>query len=43
MSLWRSKISAGEAPEDGLVWLHLLDDPYRLVLPRGHRLAARQA
>ncbi len=32
----------GEAPEDGLVWLHLLDDPYRLVLPRGHRLAARR-
>jgi DNA-binding transcriptional LysR family regulator len=27
---------------DGLSWLHLLDDPYRLVLPRHHRLASRR-
>jgi DNA-binding transcriptional LysR family regulator len=33
----------GEAPEDGLSWVHLLDDPYRVVLPRGHRLAARRS
>jgi DNA-binding transcriptional LysR family regulator len=32
----------GEAPRDGLAWVHLLDDPYRLVLPRGHRLAGRR-
>ncbi|MGH9107083.1 MAG: LysR family transcriptional regulator [Acidimicrobiales bacterium] len=34
--------AAGEAPGDGLVWGHLLDDPYRVVLPRGHRLASRR-
>ncbi len=34
--------AAGEAPHDGLSWVHLLDDPYRLVLPRGHRLAGRR-
>ncbi|OLR90560.1 LysR family transcriptional regulator [Actinokineospora bangkokensis] len=27
---------------EGLALTHLLDDPYRLVLPRGHRLAARR-
>ncbi len=32
----------GDAPVDGLTWVHLLDDPYRIVLPRGHRLAARR-
>lgn len=32
----------GDAPADGLVRSHLLDDPYRLVLPRGHRLAGRR-
>lgn len=31
----------GGSPSDGLAWVHLLDDPYRLVLPRGHRLASR--
>jgi DNA-binding transcriptional LysR family regulator len=34
--------AAGEAPRDGLAWVHLLDDPYRLVLPRRHRLAGRR-
>jgi DNA-binding transcriptional LysR family regulator len=33
---------AGGAPDDGLVWRHLLDDPYRLLLPKGHRLARRR-
>jgi DNA-binding transcriptional LysR family regulator len=32
----------GDAPDDGLTWVHLLDDPYRVVLPRGHRLAHRR-
>jgi DNA-binding transcriptional LysR family regulator len=27
---------------DGLAWTHLLDDPYRVVLPRYHRLAGRR-
>ncbi|HET7901424.1 MAG TPA: LysR family transcriptional regulator [Candidatus Nanopelagicales bacterium] len=30
----------GEAPDDDLVRLHLLDDPYRAMLPEGHPLAA---
>jgi len=34
---------AGDAPRDGLVRVHLLDDPYRLLLPKGHRLARRRA
>jgi DNA-binding transcriptional LysR family regulator len=29
----------GEAPDDGLVRVHLLDDPYRAMLPAGHPLA----
>ncbi|MFI2611333.1 LysR family transcriptional regulator [Kitasatospora sp. NPDC018619] len=29
-------------PPDGLRLVHLRDDPYRAVLPRGHRLAARR-
>ncbi len=33
---------AGRAPDDGLVRVHLLDDPYRLLLPKGHRLARRR-
>lgn len=33
---------AGGAPNDGLVRVHLLDDPYRLLLPKGHRLARRR-
>jgi len=32
----------GHAPHDGLVRVHLLDDPYRLLLPKGHRLARRR-
>lgn len=28
--------------DDGLVYLPLLTDPFRLLLPRGHRLAARR-
>jgi molybdate transport repressor ModE-like protein len=30
---------AGHSPHDGLLRVHLLDDPYRLLLPKGHRLA----
>jgi DNA-binding transcriptional LysR family regulator len=33
---------AGRAPDDGLLRVHLLDDPYRLLLPKGHRLARRR-
>ncbi|EWC64348.1 Hydrogen peroxide-inducible gene activator [Actinokineospora spheciospongiae] len=29
-------------PPRGVVLTHLLDDPYRVVLPRGHRLAAKR-
>jgi len=32
----------GHAPSDGLRRRHLLTDPFRMVLPRGHRLAARR-
>ena len=32
-----------EGADDGLAWRHLGDDPYRLVLPAGHRLARRRA
>jgi DNA-binding transcriptional LysR family regulator len=32
----------GPADADGLKWLHLLDDPYHIVLPRGHELARRR-
>lgn len=32
----------GDEPVDGLVRRHLLDDPYRLMLPEGHRLAAER-
>lgn len=34
--------SAADAPEDDLERRHLLDDPYRLVLPRAHPLAGRR-
>lgn len=30
-------------PQDGLVRERLLDDPFHVVLPRGHRLAARRS
>jgi DNA-binding transcriptional LysR family regulator len=30
-------------PSDGLQWVHLLDDPYHLVLPSGHELARRRS
>jgi DNA-binding transcriptional LysR family regulator len=30
------------APADGLAYLPLLSDPFRIVVPRGHRLAARR-
>lgn len=33
----------GAAPDDGLQRLHLVSDPMRIVLPRGHRLASRRA
>jgi DNA-binding transcriptional LysR family regulator len=29
--------------ETGIEWIHLLDDPHAVALPRGHRLAARKA
>lgn len=32
----------GHAPSDGLRRRHLLSDPFRVVLPRGHRLAVRR-
>lgn len=32
----------GDAPDDDLIRVHLLDDPYRLVLPRSHPLAAKR-
>jgi DNA-binding transcriptional LysR family regulator len=32
----------GESFTDGLVRIHLLEDPYRVVLPRHHRLASRR-
>lgn len=31
-----------DSAADGLRWVHLLDDPYRAVLPRGHSLADRR-
>ena len=31
--------SKGQEPTDGLVRVHLLDDPYRVMLPVSHRLA----
>lgn len=34
---------AGAAPNDDLVRLHLLDDPYRAMLPEGHRLAGERS
>ena len=34
--------AAGSSQHDDLDLLHLLDDPYRIVLPRTHRLAARR-
>jgi DNA-binding transcriptional LysR family regulator len=32
----------GQAPPDGLRRRHLLADPFRMVIPRGHRLAAHR-
>lgn len=32
----------GESPVAGVGLVHLLDDPYRVVLPRGHRLQRRR-
>jgi len=32
----------GPRRPDGLSWVHLLDDPYHIVLPRGHELARRR-
>ncbi len=32
----------GHAPSDGLTRRHLLADPFRMVIPRGHRFAARR-
>lgn len=33
----------GPPESDGLVHTHLLDDPYRVILPRAHRLASRRS
>ncbi len=35
--------SPGDAPRDDLVHRHLLADPFRVVLPRSHPLAARRS
>lgn len=35
-------VAAPPAAEDGLAWRHLGADPYRLVLPAGHRLARKR-
>ncbi len=35
-------LHARQAPVRGIAMVHLLDDPYRAVLPRGHRLAAKR-
>jgi DNA-binding transcriptional LysR family regulator len=35
-------VKAGGGPQSGVRVLHLLDDPYLAVLPRGHRLAGRR-
>lgn len=32
----------GPSDTGGLTWVHLLDDPYHVVLPRGHRLVKRR-
>ena len=36
------RLPQDRAPADGLSWVHLLDDPYHVVLPAGHRLARRR-
>ena len=33
----------GAEPNDGLSRIHLLDDPFRIMLPRGHRFADRSS
>jgi DNA-binding transcriptional LysR family regulator len=35
-------VAKGDDPDDGLIRWHLLEDPYRVVLPRHHRLASRR-
>ncbi|MGX5182134.1 LysR family transcriptional regulator [Streptomyces avermitilis] len=35
-------VRSGEAGHEGIRLVHLLDDPYRVVLPEGHRLADRE-
>jgi DNA-binding transcriptional LysR family regulator len=35
-------VSPREQPADGIRLVHLLDDPYHAVLPKGHRLAAKR-
>jgi DNA-binding transcriptional LysR family regulator len=32
----------GPSDTSGLTWVHLLDDPYHVVLPRGHKLVERR-
>jgi DNA-binding transcriptional LysR family regulator len=35
-------VPSRERPRDGIRLVHLLDDPYHAVLPKGHRLAAKR-
>jgi DNA-binding transcriptional LysR family regulator len=35
-------VSPREQPADGIRLVHLLDDPYHAVLPKGHRLVAKR-
>jgi DNA-binding transcriptional LysR family regulator len=35
-------VSPRQQPKDGIQLVHLLDDPYDAVLPKGHRLAAKR-
>ena len=35
-------VSPKEQPADGIRLVHLLDDPYHAVLPKGHHLASKR-
>ena len=36
------RFSSSDDEDDGLEWIHLLDDPYAIALPADHRLAAQR-
>ena len=42
VALVREPFGKGDAPSDDLLRMHLLDDPYRAMLPEGHPLAAEK-